>query len=341
MILQVNKARLYTNENGIVQCGVCNHFCKIKEGGEGFCGTRRMQDGELYIDNYGLCVAAAMDPIEKKPLYHFYPGSDILSLGSWGCNFQCVFCQNWTLARGCAATHARETQYLEPTHILKLLQQKNSSSVGVAYTYNEPTIWFEYVYDTAKLISQHGYKNVLVTNGFISPQALQELSPYIDALNIDVKSFQDDFYRRYCKGSLKAVQDTVEYCARHFHLEITCLIIPTLNESRAEIEQLTDWLARLNPDIPLHFSRYFPQYKLSLPQTPMETLTRVRRQAQRKLRYVYIGNVPGTTYANTLCPRCAKILIRRGGYRAKNVGLKGKICSGCGNRINLVGDFPR
>lgn len=338
MILQ--QARLYTQENGKIRCGVCNHYCKIKEGGEGLCGARQVKDGELLVNNYGLCVAAAMDPIEKKPLYHFYPGRDILSLGTWGCNFQCVFCQNWTLARGCAKSMARETQYLEPLDVLNLLEQKHSSSVGIAFTYNEPTIWFEYVYDTAKLVSQYGYKNVLVTNGFISPQALEQLAPYIDALNIDVKSFQDEFYQRYCKGSLQAVQETVEYCARNFHLEVTCLIIPTLNDTRQEIQEFVDWLASLNPDIPLHFSRYFPQYKLSLPPTPVETLTRVRRQAQRKLRYVYIGNVPGSTYANTLCPRCSRVLIRRGGYRATNSGLNGRLCSKCAYKIHLTGSFP-
>ncbi len=333
------KARLYTEEDKGIRCGVCPHRCLLKEGMKGICGARQVKDGELYVFNYGLVAAAAVDPMEKKPLYHFYPGRDILSLGTCGCNFQCIFCQNWSLA-STEAAECREAHNLQPADVLELLNRRYPSSVGIAYTYNEPAIWFEYVCDTAALIKKHGYRNVLVTNGFITPEALEELSPHIDALNIDVKSFRNDFYHRYCKGDLEPVKKTVEYCARNFHLEVTCLIIPTLNDSREEIQVLVDWLAGLSPHIPLHFSRYFPHYQLSLPPTPVETLERALKQAREKLHYVYIGNLAGKEeYINTYCPYCDNLLIRRSGYRATSAGLSGKLCTQCGKEIHLLGDF--
>ncbi len=332
----MQKARLFRRENGTIYCGVCPHRCNLTEGETGICGGRQVQNGELYALNYGYCVAVAVDPIEKKPLYHFHPGREILSVGTWGCNFQCEFCQNWSLARGDADSEVERAVRLEPAEVLDLLQSKYPSAVGVAYTYNEPTVWYEYVYDTARLISENGYRNVLVTNGFISQEALKEITPYIDALNIDVKSFRDDFYRHYCKGNLNAVKQTVEYCAAHFHLEVTCLVIPTLNDSEAEIRSLVDWLATLNPDIPLHFSRYFPQYKFSLSPTPVETLVRIREMAREKMRYVYIGNLSGADeYVNTYCPGCGNLLIRRSGFKAYPVGLEGKFCTKCGYLIYM------
>ncbi len=301
---------------------------------------RQVREGELYTLNYGLCASIAADPIEKKPLYHFYPGRKILSIGTWGCNFRCRFCQNWTLAHGDIAGDG-DAYFLKPADILDYLSGDYKDSIGVAYTYNEPTVWYEFVYDTAVQVKEHGDRNVLVTNGFISPAALKELSPFIDALNIDLKSFNDDFYRRYCGGNLEAVKKTVEYCAARFHIEITTLIIPTVNDSADEIVLLAEWLAGLNPDIPLHFSRYFPHYQLSLPPTPPATLEQARCLAREKLNYVYIGNVPENDEgSNTYCPRCHNLLIRRRGYRTALVGLNGESCTACGLSISLSGKDP-
>lgn len=336
---QLHKAMFYTKEGEYIYCKLCPQGCRLKEGMRGLCEVRQVKGGKLYSLNYGVCASVAMDPIEKKPLYHFYPGWDILSLGTWGCNFHCSFCQNWSLARGGAGQ--KKGYHLKPIDVLHFLRDKYKSSAGIAYTYNEPTVWYEFVYDTAKLVKESGYRNILVTNGFISPEALEEISPFIDALNIDVKSFNDDFYRKYCRGNLESVKRTVEYCAERFHVEITCLVIPTLNDSPGETDSLTDWLAGLNPDIPLHFSRFFPQYKLALPPTPVETLTEIRRKAMDKMNYVYIGNVAGhEEVTNTYCPRCQNLLIERGGYRALNRGINAEKCTRCSNDISLDGDFP-
>lgn len=326
------KGRFYTRRGDYIQCSLCPRGCRLKEGGLGICGVRQARGGDLYTLNYGLCASVAMDPIEKKPLYHFYPGSEILSIGTWGCNFQCSFCQNWSLAGG-NIPEKDDAVFLQPEDILSLLKKRYGCSSGIAYTYNEPTVWFEFVYDTASLINKHGYKNILVTNGFISREALSELTPFIDALNIDVKSFNDDFYRRYCGGNLESVKQTVEYCVQHFHVEVTCLVIPSLNDSPEETEALTDWLSGLSPDIPLHFSRYFPQHKLSLFPTPVETLGQIRMQALQKMNYVYIGNTGDQN--NTYCPHCRKLLIQRNGYRTFVTGLEGVKCAECHTEIYL------
>ncbi len=297
---------------------------------------RQVMEGELYTLNYGLCASIADDPIEKKPLYHFYPGRKILSIGTWGCNFRCRFCQNWTLAHGDVSGGGADI--LKPADILDHLNKDFKDSIGVAYTYNEPTIWYEYVHDTAKIIKDHGFRNVLVTNGFISHEALKELSPFIDALNIDLKSFNDDFYRRYCDGSLEAVKKTIEYSVSRFHLEVTTLIIPTLNDTADEMVSLASWLAGLDPDIPLHLSRYFPHYQLPLPPTPLETLEQARNLAREKLNYVYVGNVPESDgYSDTICPRCQNLLIRRRGYRTLLVGMDEERCNNCGLHLPLYG----
>ena len=227
---------------------------------------------------------------------------------------------------------------IAPEEVVAVLKRAGGPDeiAGVAFTYNEPTIWFEFVCDTARLVKAHGYRTVMVTNGFISREALAELLPLIDAFNIDVKAFSDRFYREYCRGMRRPVLETVEATARHCHVEITCLLIPTLNDDPEELEQLAGWLAGLSPAIPLHFSRYFPQYKLDLPPTPLETLQRARAIARKKLDYVYLGNVdlPGT--ADTVCPECSHLLIRRRGYSISLAGLLGRRCRRCNREINLV-----
>jgi len=334
----MHKARFFKKDpDGFVQCLLCPHRCLIGEGSAGRCGARKVVEGELYSANYGLCAAAHFDPVEKKPLYHFYPGHTILSLGTVGCNLACSFCQNWTLARG-NPEPGNGAFTLSPKRVLEMLKNQGSPEevLGVAYTYNEPTVWYEFIYDTAQLVRQHGYRNVMVTNGFISPEALTELLFFIDAFNIDVKAFDDGFYRQHCRGALRPVLETVKLAASRSHVEITCLLIPALNYSPLELERLVDWLSSISPEIPLHFSRYFPQYQLDLPPTPLDTLRQAREIARRKLHYVYLGNVDLPGGADTFCPRCGNLLIRRHRYETTISGLDGSFCQFCRYKVRIV-----
>ncbi|KJS13255.1 MAG: pyruvate-formate lyase [Peptococcaceae bacterium BRH_c8a] len=315
-------------------CKVCPRLCNISPGKRGFCRVRENKAGTLYATNYGECAAQALDPIEKKPLYHFHPGSLILSLGTVGCNLRCGFCQNWNIAH-----ESPPTTYLPPERAVELARQqkeKGYDCVGLAYTYSEPFMWYEYVYDTAKLAHQAGLKNVLVTNGYISEEPLVALLPYIDAMNIDVKAFTDEFYKTNCAGRLDPVLRTVEIASKHCHIEITTLLVTGLNDSPEEVDRLTDWLAALDPEIPLHFSRYFPNYKMNLPPTPLQSLSRARETAQKKLRYVYIGNAPELGASSTSCPGCDRMLIERQGYVVRAAEIPGGSCPACGEKIAVV-----
>ncbi len=329
------QALFYGKEGDRIRCLLCPRRCLLKEGQTGVCGVRKMTGGELYTGNYGLCAALNWDPIEKKPLYHFYPGRQILSLGTYGCNLSCSFCQNWSLARGEPDGDAAR---ITPAQVLSMLQRAGGPEEipGAAYTYNEPTVWYEFVMDTAGMLREQGYRNVLVTNGFISREALKELLPFIDALNIDVKAFSDSFYERYCRGMRLPVLEAVELAAASAHVEVTCLLIPTLNDSPEELKRLTDWLAGISPAIPLHLSRYFPQYKMDLPPTPVETMEAAREIARERLHYVYLGNVDLPGSSDTLCPQCGALLITRSRYLVEIANLEGNRCPCCGFRINLL-----
>jgi len=275
-------------ENGLTGCQLCPHFCVIKPADTGRCRVRENRDGRLYATNYGRVFSLALDPIEKKPLYHFHPGSKILSLGTVGCNFDCAFCQNWSLVHG-----EREGSFISPAQMVaKAKEWQTNNNIGLAYTYSEPLMWYEYVLETSELANLAGLKNVLVTNGFINPEPFLQLLPFIHALNIDIKGFTKEYYREICGGRLEPVLQTAQLAKKHAHLEITTLLVRDLNDSREEIEQLTDWIYNfLGEDTPLHLSRYFPQYKMNRPATPLETMERSREIAARKLKYVYLGNV--------------------------------------------------
>jgi pyruvate formate lyase activating enzyme len=302
----------------------------IKEGKVGVCRVRKNTGGVLYSLIYAEVTSFANDPIEKKPLYHFYPGSDILSFGTYGCNLSCGFCQNWQISQATAPT-----QTISPQAAVKLIKQYHS--IGIAYTYNEPFIWYEYVLDTAKLARASGLKNVLVTNGQVNQEPLLELLPYIDAMNIDLKSINDTFYRQHCQGRLSSTLNTIQTAHERCHIEVTNLLIPGLNDTEEEIVALVDWLADLRPDIPLHFSRYFPQYKYNQPPTPTDTLLKARELARDKLKFVYIGNVAGREYNSTFCPGCGEVVIARDGYRILNNLVKDGKCFSCGEAIPIVG----
>ncbi|MCJ7806199.1 MAG: AmmeMemoRadiSam system radical SAM enzyme [Clostridia bacterium] len=331
----MQKAMFYIKEENRVRCLLCPHRCLLGEGQVGSCGVRQVEEGELFTCNYGCLAAAHWDPVEKKPLYHYYPGRSILSLGTFGCNLHCTFCQNWSLARG---KSDQCVDLVNPAAVLAMLESEGGPDevLGVAYTYNEPLIWYEFVYDTARLLHEHGYKNVLVTNGYINREPLEELLPYIDAMNIDVKGFSDFFYRQYCRGNKEPVLRTVETAVQACHVEITCLLIPTLNDSTAEQEELASWLGARSPELVLHYSRYFPHYKLDLPPTPVKVMEQARVIAQKHLHYVFLGNLELPGSADTICPNCGNLLITRSGYRIRLVGLDGVHCNRCHNRISII-----
>jgi len=318
-------------EDGRAHCHLCPHECRIKEKGYGICRTRQVEGGTLYAINYAEVASMAYDPIEKKPLYHFYPGSTIFSIGGNGCNLGCLFCQNWEISQA-----EVPTRRVEPEKAVELAQQHRS--LGIAYTYSEPLVWFEYVMDCAKLARGKGLKNVLVTNGLINPEPLQALIPWIDALNIDVKSMSEEFYKKICKGPLAPVLRTAEVASKGCLVEITNLIIPTLNDSEGDIRRLVDWIAeRLGLDTPLHFSRYFPHYQMQIHSTPVETLMRAWEIAKEKLSYVYVGNILDRASNSTYCPHCHHLLVGRDGYRILKLGVKDKKCEKCGQDVKLVG----
>lgn len=325
------KAKFYKKlGNGKVKCELCPQSCVIPEGKTGICFGRKNIDGELYAINYGKTVSISMDPIEKKPLYHWYPGKDILSIGPNGCNLRCKFCQNYHISQKISPT-----KEITPQELLEYCLQTNS--IGVAYTYTEPLIWYEFIQDSGTLLHQYNKKVVLVTNGYINEPPLREILPIVDAMNIDLKAFNDEFYRKYCAGDIETVKNTIRISASHTHVEVTNLIIPGLNDSEAEIERLTEFIAEIDDEIPLHFSRYFPAYKLDHPPTPASTLERAYQIAKKRLKYVYVGNINLPRMSDTYCPNCNTHLIRRTGFYTEilNVNEENR-CKSCNYRIKGV-----
>lgn len=320
-----------------LKCKLCAHRCVIAEGKRGFCAIRENRKGRLYALNYALASSAAVDPIEKKPFFHFYPGSSVFSFGTLSCNFRCLHCQNYSISQ----TPLEEgksylTEYL-PEKAVKLA--KDYSSQGLAWTYNEPTIWFEYTYDSARLARQHGLCTCYVTNGYFTEEALNEIAPYMDAMNIDVKGFTEKFYKEVCSAKLEPVLRSVERTVKKgIHVELTYLIIPTKNDSEEEFKQFVDWVAGIDVDIPTHFSRFHPEYKLNhLPSTPISALHRAREIGLEKLHYVYTGNVPGNRGENTYCYKCGKLLIERLGFSIQKINLtKNNRCPYCSAKIRMV-----
>ncbi|MDO8524981.1 MAG: AmmeMemoRadiSam system radical SAM enzyme [Candidatus Omnitrophota bacterium] len=269
-----------------VQCRLCPYNCPIADDGRGTCGVRINKGGILYTEVYNKTTSIALDPVEKKPLYRYHPGEFILSLGTKGCNLHCQFCQNWHISQEIDAP----TQDITSARIIE--KAKAAGSFGIAYTYNEPFIWYEFVLDTARLAKKSGLENVLVTNGYVNIDPLEGILPYIDAMNIDLKSFDDEFYAKICKGSLRPVLEVIKRSNKSCHIELTNLIIPTLNDSEETIKKMVDWIYKnLGADTPLHFSGYFPCYNMSLPPTPIETLRKAEKIAKEKLKYVYLGNI--------------------------------------------------
>lgn len=277
-------------------CWLCPHRCHLSDGQTGFCRARQNQGGIIRSLSYGLLTSAALDPIEKKPLYHFRPGSMILSLGSFGCNLRCPFCQNYTISQ--AGRDGFEGQQLSmdrtsPKEIVAAAQrlEETSGNIGVAFTYNEPLVGYEFVYDTARLLKEAGLAVVLVTNGQIEKDPWLHLLPYVDAVNIDLKGFTQSFYD-WIGGDLKTTKAAIEMAAEEgVHVEVTTLVIPGKNDGAEEMAAEAEWLAGISAELPLHLSRYFPRYLSDIPMTPVETLQRLRRIAGTRLRFVHLGNV--------------------------------------------------
>ncbi len=315
---------------GKVVCRLCPAGCKLTEGKVGICKGRFNRSGILMTDNYGELVSIAIDPIEKKPLYHFHPTTEILSTGPNGCNMACVHCQNWTISQ-----RKTRTTYVSPESLVK--EAVRHDLIGVAFTYTEPMIWYEYLMDVAPLLHQADLKVVLVTNGYINAEPLADLLEYVDAVNVDLKGIRRKFYLRMCKGRIEPVLDNIKTMVRAgIHVELTNLIIPGKNDSDEDLTDLVEFVASISDRIPLHFSVYHPDYKLDIPATPAETMLRAREIARKRLKYVFVGNIALPGCSDSVCPECGNILIRRSGFSTSVVGVSDGVCSKCGYQTGIV-----
>ncbi len=331
----MKEALFYTKEkNKKVQCQLCHHRCKILPGKRGICGVRENRDGKLYSLVYGKAIAAHIDPIEKKPLFHFLPGTSSFSIATAGCNFHCQHCQNFDISQ--FSGKEIPGKELSPREVINLTQKSNCQSI--AYTYTEPTIFFEYAYDTSKLAQKKGLKNIFVTNGFMTKKTLKKISPYLDAANVDLKSFSDKFYREICSARLEPVLESLKLMKKlGIWLEVTTLIIPTLNDSPEELKQIAEFIKNeLGKETPWHISRFHPDYKLAhLPSTPLEKIHQASKIGQEAgLRYVYVGNIPGDLGENTSCYNCGELLIKRNLFTILENKIKAQKCPQCGAKID-------
>ena len=321
------------NDEDTVRCLLCPHHCLIRPDERGICGVRENRNGEIALITAGVISGYALDPIEKKPLYHFRPGSMILSVGSYGCNLRCDFCQNYHISQNLPK---EQTVRLKPEQLVRQAARARGN-IGIAYTYNEPVIWYEYVAECARLAASEGLENVMVTNGYINREPLREMTDFIDAFNIDLKSFSNEFYRKYAGATLKPVLEAIKIIASSGrHLEITTLILPGLNDSPAAMRQEAGWIAEnAGRKVPLHLSRYFPMYRRNDPATPPETIMLLQEVAEEYLDYVYTGNMQGADGgSDTRCPSCQSVVIRRSGYSTRITGLTDEgQCQSCGHQI--------
>lgn len=331
----MKKALLYekTGKDNIVNCFLCAHRCRIKEGHLGVCRVRKNNNGDLYSLNYDKVCTTHLDPVEKKPLYHFLPGSMSYSIATMGCNFRCKFCQNYSLS--VVETEARIIGENIPPEEL-VAAAVDSGSKSISYTYSEPTIFFELMLETAKLAREKGLRNVMVTNGYMTPEALEMLAPYLDAANIDLKGFRDSFYKEYCAAKLAPVLETIKGMrAKGIWVELTTLLIPGLNTDKQEIKELISFILEVDAKMPWHVSRFFPQYHLmDVPVTPTDAIYDALEMGRDMgLKFVYAGNVADGQFANTRCPECNAVLIERIGYATRVKKLADGKCSSCGHEI--------
>lgn len=312
-----------------IACRLCPRQCQIPTGKSGFCKIRINRDGKLETVNFGQVSSIGLDPIEKKPLYHYYPGKPILSVGTVGCNLACRFCQNWQISR--EETHTRLITSEELADLAEKLRQEEDN-VGVAYTYSEPGVWYEFLIETMPLIRARGLKNVLVTNAFLEPEPWRDLLNWTDAANIDLKGFDDDYYHRLCSGKLEPVLKNIKTAATEIHLELTTLIVPGENDQPEQIRKMAQWIAAIDPEIPLHLSRYFPNYQMTKPATPLKTMEESLAIAKEYIKYVYLGNVGMAN--NTHCPECGSLIVERNGSQTRIFNKN--ICRECGKMVRII-----
>jgi pyruvate formate lyase activating enzyme len=336
----MREALLYEKlPDSYVRCHTCQWRCRIAPDKTGVCKMYQNQAGILYNMNYGRASSVAVDPIEKKPLFHLFPGSLCFSLGGWGCNFHCADCQNWEISCVNMPDVGRGTREVGPEMAINLAKGYNCQ--GIAWTYNEPTMWFEYTLDSAKLAREQGFYTVYVTNGYITPEALDVIGPYLTAWRVDVKGFTNEFYRKLAKishwrGILEVAKRAKDKWG--MHVEVVTNIIPGMNDDDTQLNGIARWIASdLGELTPWHVTRFHPQYNmLDLPSTPISTLEHacdIGRQAG--LRFVYLGNVPGHASENTVCYNCKNLIVRRVGYQTEVLGLNGSRCKFCGVELNF------
>lgn len=335
----MEKARFYTRLDGLnVQCTACHHKCSLGDNNTGLCGVRKNINGDLYSLVYSKGVSLNPDPIEKKPLYHFMPGTPSLSIGAYGCNFFCTFCQNHEISQSAKFQPEKLTSYLLPPELIAGEAQKLKCP-SISYTYSEPTTWAEYTLDTIKIARKNGIRAVYVSNGYQSDELFDELSPVLDAINIDLKSYSDDFYRIYSKARLDPVLKNIRrFHDAGVHVEITTLLITGLNDSIDEITEIANFIKSVSPEIPWHISRFFPVFQMTdKSPTPLDTLTRAYDIGKASgLKYVYLGNVHDTERSSTYCPSCGEMVIRREGYSVKKLYTSDLKCRSCSSKIKII-----
>ncbi len=329
-------------DNNKVHCFLCPRDCHIVPGGVGYCGVRINNEGKLYTLIYGVVSSIANDPIEKKPLFHFFPGTRCLSLGTYGCNMRCGHCQNWQIAHVVYAREKKPGELISPEQLIEMAKRENSA--GIAWTYNEPAIWFEYSLDGAKLAKKAGLYTVWVTNGYVNLPALDMIGPYLDAFRVDIKGFTKEFYLKLAKvPDFEPILKASVHAKKKLNMHVECItnIIPTMNDDEPQLRNIAKWIAaELGPETPWHVTRFIPYLEYShLDPTPAETLEKARNIGYEEgLRYVYIGNVPGHKGENTYCHNCKKLLIERMGFQADIKGIKDKtFCKFCGADAGIRG----
>ncbi|KPJ60437.1 MAG: radical SAM protein [Latescibacteria bacterium DG_63] len=330
-------AMLYSREKrGMVSCNLCAHRCRIAPSKFGLCGVRQNVDGTLHTLVYGEAIASDVDPIEKKPLYHFLPGTKSYSVATIGCNFRCGFCQNWRISQATGKDSSGRLGYpLMPEEIVKEAKAANCRSI--AYTYTEPTIFFEYAYDTSRLAQKEGLLNLFVTNGYMTKEALDIIAPHLAGANVDLKSFRDDYYKKHCGAHLEPVLDAIRHMkALDIWVEITTLIIPGENSSEEELDEIAQFIVSVGREIPWHITRFHPDYQyMDYSATPIDTLRRAQEIGKRRgLRYVYLGNVLEDSH--TYCYHCGELLVKRGYFHAEECLVKEGKCPSCGTDIDGV-----
>jgi len=331
----IKEAMLYnTLADKKVSCYLCHHHCQIVPSKFGVCGVRENREGKLYTHVYGEVIAAHVDPIEKKPLYHFMPGTTSFSIATIGCNFRCPFCQNWEISQVSKKDNKGLAGYnLAPEDVVR--EAKGHRCQSISYTYTEPTIFFEYAYDSAKLARKEGLANIFVTNGYMTSEALETIQPYLDACNVDLKAFREETYKKVCHARLEPVLESIRLMKKlNIWVEITTLVVPEMNDGEEELEDIARFIAGVSPDIPWHISRFHPDYKYTHTRaTPLETLRKAYSLGKKAgLRYIYVGNVLGEQ-EDMLCPNCQKPLIRRTGFFVEENKVKNSHCPFCGTQI--------